>query len=324
MTLTTKIFIWIGAAVVICALGFIIFKQVEISKRQTAIEQGVIQQKQLVDGIVRSQSTWATKEDVEKFAKENGVNLKAIQDDLDRYHAEVAAVNVVVASSHGQTGTNIPTTPGPITNPNPIDPTNPDPFGYMNRQQTLSLNEDFGSTKVPIGSVGFSAWQQSPWNFDIKGRDYKLATVVGTDENQRQYYYNKFSVKIDGKEYTVPITSSTTQQVYPEAKFSWFNPRLYIGADGAVGLNPVKGEFIPNVNLQIMSYGRYKTQPDFSILQVGAGYGVLTKRPELVVTPAAYNVGQHIPFMNNLYVGPSLSVGTDGNVFIGGGLRVGL
>lgn len=324
MSLSTKILIWIGAVLVIGSLCFIIFKQVENSKRQDAIEQGMVAQKQLLDGIVRSQATWATKEDVEKFAKENNLNLKTIQGDLDKLHAEISAVNVAVSHSNGQVVTHVPTTPGPVVNPNPVDPSNPDPFGYQKQQQTLALNEDFTSVKVPIGTVGFSAWQKEPWNIDIKGRQYKLATVVGTDENQRSYFYNKFTVTVDNKDYVVPITSATTEQVYPTAKMSWFNPRLYLGVDGAVGLSPVQGEFTPDINVQIMSYGKYKTQPDFSILQVGAGYGTVSKRPELIVTPVSYNIGQHIPLMNNLYLGPSIAVGTDGNVFIGGGLRVGL
>lgn len=324
MTLSTKILIWLGAVLVVGALGFIIYKQFEISNRQLAIEANVVAQKQLVDGLVRSSNTWATRDDVDKFIKDNGVNLKAIQDDLDKLHAEVSAVNVAISTSNPQHGVNIPTTPGPVVNPNPVDPKNPDPYGYQKTQQTLALNEDFGTIKVPIGSVGFSAWQKEPWNYDIKGREYHVATVVGTDENQRQYFYNKFTVKVDNKDYTIPIKTATTEQVYPESKFSWFNPRLYMGVDGAVGVNPVKGEFTPNVNVQLMSYGRYKTQPDFSILQVGAGYGTVSSRPQLVITPVSYNVGKHIPLMNNTYVGPSLSVGTDGNVFIGGGIRVGL
>lgn len=324
MPLYQKILIWLGAVVVVGALGFIIYKQNEISNRQTAIEQNIIASKQLVDGIVRSQSSWATREDMEKFIKDNGVNLRAIQDDLDKLHAEVSAVNVAVTTSKGQIGTHIPTNPGPVVNPNPIDPKNPDPYGYMKQQQTLALNEDFGTIKVPVGSVGFSAWQEKPWNYEIKAREYKATTVIGTDENQRQTFYNKMTVKVDGKEYTLPVTSATAQQVYPEPKFYWWNPSLYVGADGAVGVNPVKGEFTPNVNLQLMSYGRYKNQPDFSVLQVGVGYGTISQRPQAVVTPFSYNIGKNLPLINNTYVGPSLGVGTDGNVFIGAGIRVGL
>jgi hypothetical protein len=297
MTLSTKILIWLGGVLLVGALGFIIFKQIENSNRQLAIESHLVEQKQLIDGIVRSQSQWTTKEDLSKFITDSGVNLKAIKADLDKLHAEVNAVNVITAASQGQQVTNIPTThPGPV-NPNPVDPKNPDPFGYMQRQQNLDLNENFASLKVPLGTVGFSAWQEKPWSIDIKAREYKVASVVGTDEDQRMYFYNKFTVSVDNKDYEIPIKTATTKQEYPEAKFSWLNPRLYLGVEGSVGLNPVQGEFTPSANIQIMSYGKYKKQPDFSILQVGAGYGVISKRPQVLVMPVSYNIGQHIPLI---------------------------
>jgi hypothetical protein len=195
----------------------------------------------------------------------------------------------------------------------------------MKAQQNLALNEDFGSVKVPFGQVGFSAWQQKPWSIDIPQRDYNVATVVGTDENQRQYFYNKFSMTTGGKTYDIPIKSATTKQEYPSPKWSWWNPRLLMGLDGGVNITNVKGEFTPSVNVGIMSYGQYKTTPDFSILEVGVGYGVVNKTPQVIVTPVAYNIGKNLfsPLMNNTYIGPSLQVGTDGSLGVGGGLRVG-
>jgi hypothetical protein len=326
MSLSTKILIYLGIILTIGVSGFIVYKQIEISNRQVAIETQMVAQKQLIDGIVRSQSQWTTRDDMNKFITANNINLKAIQDDLDKLNGQITAVNVAVATSQPQKVVSVPSTSKGPGNPNPVpvDPANPDPNGYMKNQQNLSLNEDFGTLKIPIGDIGFSAWQSAPWSLNIKQREYDAATIIGTDENQRMYVYNKFTVKVDDKSYEVPIKTSNTQQVYPEPKFSWWNPRLYIGVDGAVGVTPVKGEFTPNLNVQIMSYGQYKTQPDLSILQIGAGYGTVSQRPQLVVTPILYNVGKHIPLMNNAYIGPSISVGTDGNVFMGGGLRVGL
>lgn len=332
MSLSTKILVWIGAVLVLGGLSFIIYKQIENSNRQLAIESSIVEQKQLIDGIVRSQSQWTTKADMDKYITDNGVNLKAIQDDLNKLNAQVDAVNVIVASSNGQHSTNVSSSSTGPTNPHPVTPTckdgtpcpNADPFGYLVKQQELALNEDFGTLKVPIGSVGFSAWQDAPWSIDIKAREYTVDNVVGTDENQRLYFYNKFNVKVDNKTYEVPIKSATTKQEYPEAKWSWWNPRLFIGVDGGVGLTPVRGEFTPSLNVGVMSYGRYKTQPDFSVLQAGAGFGTISQRPQLVITPIMYNIGKNIPLMNNTYVGPSLQIGTDGNVSIMGGLRVAL
>lgn len=318
---------------IFCLLGFIVFNQIQTAKRQIAIESQIVKQKELLDGIVRSQSEYTTKKDLEQFIKDNNINLKTIKDDLAKVKGDVAAINVVLISSIGQRGTNIPSTgtgpknPDPIPEPKCPDGTkcpNFDPFGYLKLQQDLSLNEDFGTVKVPIGSVGFSAWKDKPWTIDIKSREYNIASVVGKDENQRSYFYNKVTVNVDGVSHDLPIKSATTKEEYPEAKWNLWNPRLFLGLDGGIGVNPVEGKFTPSVSLGVMSYGQYKNQPDFSVLQVGAGFDAISKRPQLVVSPGSYNVGKHIPFMNNLYVGPSVHVGTDANVSVMIGARVGL
>ncbi len=335
---STKI-VLLRTAVIFCIitifslLVLIIFNQIESNKKQLAIEQQIVNQKELLDGIVRSQSEYMSKKDLESFIKDNNLNLKAIKSDLDKLKADVVAINIVLVGSLGQKGSNIPSSstgpknPDPIPEPKCPDGTvcpNIDPFGYLKSQQNLSLNEDFGTVKVPIGSVGFSAWKDKPWNIDIKPREYNIASVVGKDENQRHYFYNKVTVNVDGESHELPIKSAATKEEYPEAKWSIWNPRLFVGVDGGVGVNPVEGKFTPSINLGIMSYGQYKNQPDFSVLQFGAGFDAVSKTPQLIVSPGAYNVGKHIPFMTNMYVGPSVHVGTDANVSVMMGVRVGL
>jgi hypothetical protein len=329
-----KILVGIGTVLTIGILALIVYNQEKIKSQQLAIQSQVVAQQQLVDGLVRSQSQYATKDDISAFAKANDINLKAIQDNLDKLSAQVASINVITADSNGQNGTSIPSTNTGPSNPNPTPtPTckdgtpcpNADPFGYLAKQQNLDLNEDFASIKVPIGTVGFSAWQDKPWDIHIAPREYQVDTVVGTDENQRQYFYNKFTVKAGDKTYDIPIKTATTKQEYPSPKFSFWNPRLLMGLDGGVNITNVKGEFTPSIGVGIMSYGQYKTTPDFSILEVSAGYGTINKTGQLVITPVAYNIGKNLfsPLMNNTYIGPSLSVGTDGSIGAGAGVRVG-
>jgi hypothetical protein len=136
-------------------------------------------------------------------------------------------------------------------------------------------------------------------------------------------------VKVGDKNYDVKVTSSQTEQVYPEATFSWWNPRLFLGV--GAGLNVTKtaaaqpiGEGGPDVSLGIMSYGRYKTTPDFSILQLGIGYEAVQKKPAVAITPFAYNIGKHLPFMENTYIGPTVTVDFVGNISTLAAIRVGL
>jgi hypothetical protein len=329
-----KVLVAIGTIVTFGALVFIIYSQQQIKNQQLAIQTQMVEQRQLVDGIVRSQSQWATKADLEKFASDSNINLKAIKDDLSKMDAQVTAINVIAVNSLGQHGSSLPSSGTGPHNPNPTPPTtcpdgstcpNQDPFGYQKTEQDFALNEDFGTLKVPFGKVGFSAWQDKPWSTNIPPRTYNVATVVGTDENERQYYYNKFSVNVEGKDYEIPIKTATTKQEFPSPTWSWWNPRLLMGLDGGINITHMQGEFTPHVSVGIMSYGRYKTTPDLSVLEVGVGYGTVNKTAEVVITPVAYNIGKKLfsPLMNNTYIAPSFTIATDGSMGAGVGIRVG-
>lgn len=335
MLLSTKILIFLGIMLTFGMASFIIYKQVENSNRLQAIEGSVVQQKQLVDGITRSLSEFSTKKDIDQFLKDSGVNLKAIQDDLAKLHGEISAVNVAQASSTAYKETNVKSTSTTVNNTQASVPTvtcdgkqipcpNADPFGYQRATQNLVLNEEFGQLKVPFGQVSFDASQQAPWSLDVSQRQYNMDTVIGADENRKTYVYNKFSIKTGDKNYDVPIANSTTKQEYPTAKFSFWNPRLFIGVDGGIDVTKIKGEISPTLSVGFMSYGQYKKLPDFSVLEVGIGYGTVSQTGQVIITPATYNIGKHIPLMDNTYIGPSLGIGFTGGVTAGVGIRVGL
>lgn len=332
MTTIQKILCALGVVLTLGLLSFIIYQQKQNADRQDAIEKQIVLQKELADKIMRSQSEYATKGDLENFIKSGNVDLKTIQKDLDKLSADIVSANKVTVISKGVKTDHVASTSTEVKNPNPTLPTckdgtpcpNVDPYGYLTKQQNLKLTEPFGDVNVPIGEVGFSSWQDKPWSVNISPREYQLVTVVGEDENQRQYFYNKFKIKSDGKEYDVKIATSQSVQEYPAAKFSFWNPRLFLGIDGGINFHAIKGEFAPTLNLGVMSYGRYKTQPDFSILQLGVGYGTVSHRVQFLLTPFAYNIGKHLPLMNNLYLGPSIMISPNGDISVMGAIRVGL
>ena len=221
MTLVSKILIICGVVIGLGLLSYMIYNQEVIKKQQTQLQSQVVVQQQLIDGIVRSQSQYASAADLAKFAADNDLNMKAIQDNLKTLNSQLASINVITASSSGQVATNVHSTgTGPV-NPNPLSTGISNPFGFMKAQQQLTLNEDFGALKVPFGTVGFSAWQEAPWSLNILPREYNVDTVVGVDENERQTFYNKFTVKIDNKNYDIPIKMATTKQQLPKATFSF-------------------------------------------------------------------------------------------------------
>lgn len=328
-----KILLFVGLILTMGMLVFVVYNQHQLSTQQTAIQTEQVAQRNLINGVAGAQTSWATKQDVQSLIETNGINaatLQAIQNDMNKLKATLTTANVITVNSQGQNASNQPSSSQGLKNPNPPPPPtngcpNCDPFGFMSVQQNFQLSENFGTVKVPIGTVGFSAWQQNPWNVSINARTYTVDNVIGTDENQRNYVYSQVNIETGGQVYTVPITSSTTKQQFPQAKFSFWNPRLLLGADGGANLNHLKGEFSPSLNLGIMSYGQYKTTPDFSVLEVGVAWQTVNQRPALIVTPVAYNIGKNwfSPLMNNTYLAPSMQIATDGSWTISGGIRVG-
>lgn len=336
METSNKILIAIVTIVVLSLGGFIIIKEMENSKRQTAIEENIVLQKQLADNITRSLNQYASKKDMEEFAKQSNINLEVIKDDLKKINASVTAINQVSVNSNGYTGSNINSTNttknlDKITSVETVDCNGkkincPDPNGYLSNRQVLTLTERFGNTEVPIGSTGFSAWKEKPWDVNILSRQYKLSTVVGTDENQRQFFYNKFSINVDGKDYPVNIDKAETKQQYPESKMYWWNPRIHMTTGASINFSdiPIKGSGFVGATLGIMSYGKFKNSPDISILQLGLGYQTETQKPSIIVNPVSFNIKGLLPdgLINNTFIGPSLQLDSSGKIFGGIGISV--
>lgn len=330
-----RVLLFLAFCFAVFAICFLMYKNHEISVRQESIEKQIISSRELTDSILRSSSRFASKEDIESLAKSHDLDLKSIQKDLDRLGGQLTAINVYVTSSKGKKQSDV-ASDSTFDNTNPvkkptvecngktIDCPNPDTYGYLHSGQKINLNEDFNSTSVPFGSVEFSAWKEKPWNTEIYQRDYVSNTVIGMDEDDRIYSYNKTYILVGGKKYELNITNSTLQQKYPDPSFKFWNPHLYMGYDVGFNATALSWATGPSINLQVMSYGRYNKNPEFSILQVGVGVDFEKKVLTGVLSPFSYNIGNKIPFMNNLYIGPSLFVGTNQDVMLMGGVRVGL
>jgi len=333
MSLSTKILVSLVIIALICVGGFVIYKENQTAQMLTDIQKSIVLQKQLLDGITRAQSQYASKDDLDEFAKQQNINLSVIQKDLDTLNAQIQSINGVTVISKGQVDTNVPsTTTTPAPNPPPVNPQNPDPYGYLKNVQHLQLNEKFIGTDnktemdIPFGDVSFSAWMDKPWSLNVPDRKYSITTVLGVDDNGKQTAYNKFSITSNNKTYDVQITDSKLLQQYPPSKFR-FSPRLFLTAGGGVDVSeaPITGSANAGVALGLMSIGQFVNKPDISILQVGAAYQTETKRPAVVVNPINFNVSKLVPLglVDNTYVGPSAQVDTKGNIVAGANISVG-
>ena len=100
-----------------------------------------------------------------------------------------------------------------------------------------------------------------------------------------------------------------------------------MSVSGGLGISsmPIKGDAAIGISMSMMSYGKLKTNPDITILDVGVGAQLGSQRPVVMIAPINYNIGKLLPgnIANNTYIGPTLQVNTAGNVLIGGALSVG-
>jgi hypothetical protein len=325
----------VSAVIILFAiLLFIIKRQQDQISKQEAIEKSVIDMKQLADQIVRNHSEYMTKADMLEFAKKNGVDLGPIQDDIKKLGADITSISVAVSKTSGYSGQDIQstsTTPGHDVKPNQVTCPDgaikncPDPYGHLSNQAHLALNEPFDDkTSVPWGSAGFSAWEEKPWQLNVYPRQYKTNTIVATDKNGRQIVYSQLQIDTEGKTYKIPIADAQMVQQYPEASFHWWSPALYLGVDGGITMNPFGGEFIQNLQLSVLSYGKTTINPQWTFLGLGLGYEAHNQNVAFVLSPVNYNIGSWITILHNTYVGPTFALDPSGRFSVLLGVRVGL
>lgn len=313
----------IGVIALISGLLLVIKYQRDIFNKQIAIQNSLVDMKKLPGNITRDQTQYATPADLDKLANSLNLTLGPIKDDLSKLNAHVIGIQAVTVNSSGENKTDIASSKTEIRT-DPIPANEPiDPYGYQKTKQTLDLVEPFGKTNVPIGSTSFSAWKKNPWDVTLLPRTYSATNILGQDENGKTYTYSKFAVTTDGKTYDIDINNAKLVEELPRAKFS-INLQLYGGFDAGTTISGPKFELMPDIELMLFSYGQTKSFPDWSFLGLGFGYEFNYKNFQLIISPANYNVGKHVPFMKNLYVGPSVSVDPHGSFSVLGGIRVGL
>lgn len=333
MTNKTKAIIAAVVVVIISVLVVIIKYQYDLLQKQKGIADSVVEMRQLQDGWVRDSARYATKDDLKAFAKSNDVDLAPVKKDLEKLDADITGISRILSRTPGYNGTNLPST---STNPGGVKPPEvkcpdgnviecPDKYGHLKNTQVLELNEPFSNKQnIPFGQVKFSSWREKPWDLSIKPREYSVVTVLSTDPDGRHYVHNKFQVGVDNKKYNVPIEKADFVEVYPSNEFR-FSPQLVLGLGAGVHLDPpLRGEIAPNIGLSLFSYGKTKINPTFMFLLLGPGYEINDQYFNFMLSPVMYNIGDPIPLIRNLYIGPSLSVDLKGSFGVFGNIGVSL
>ena len=312
----------IGVIVLIVILLIVVKWQHDqlVSQKETS----ALEMKQLRDDIVRAQTQYVSKEDIEKFAKGANIDLAPIKEDLSKLNAQVKGISNITVKTPGYTGTNLASSSVVAREGKPSVIGN-DAYGYLSNTQVLKLQEPLADSKsIPFGEVQFKAWESKPWGLQVYPRNYSVTSVLGEDENGKHYTYHKFTVTTNGETYPIQISDAKFVEEKPDSKFR-FSPRLYLGVDGGGYVYPsLNWEVLPNLEVALFSYGRTKANPDWIFLGVGLGYASQAKSLGIVLTPVRYNIAHHLPLVENLFIGPSVMINTTGGFAVLGGIGVGL
>ena len=344
MNTKTKIGIFVGIAAIIGAMLFWIQKQNNELAELKAKNGELVGQLELKDGTTRNMSSYASKKDIERLIKESGLDLKVIERDLKKLDSDLQGVQRLVVNSQGFSGTNLGSTdsakgtnddgtevqPPMATCTDGTTVTCPDDYGHLTNVRMYSLQEPFGDRQVPIGQVGFSAWKEKPWDVTVYPREYQVTNVVSVNDDGKTNMHSQVKITSNGESVIVPIDNANYVEKYPTAKFRW-NPRLYFGLDaGFVPYNVATiqpgavGEVTPGAQVFLFTHGRTKLDTNWAFLGLGLGYATQNRALGFTLSPVHYNIGKPLPLIENLFLGPTVSLDTRGNLGVLLGLKVAL
>ena len=169
---------------------------------------------------------------------------------------------------------------------------------------------DAEGKKFPTGIVYYSPNVKEGPKFSYQ--EYPLdvhATIVASEEGEEEKRYaamwveNNFVDGYKGQQFSLDLDPKNIRwaKAEPKEKGWRWNPRLNLGSSFT---NSV---FYPSLGMSLLSYGRTDRDMDWKFFSFSLGgdsnnfYGD--------ITPVEWNLGNNIPLVENLFVGPSVSYG---------------
>ena len=127
------------------------------------------------------------------------------------------------------------------------------------------------------------------------------------------YAENNYVKKVRGQKFPIHIKDVRFEERKIKEKKFRFNPRLALS--GAIN----DKNMFPMLNASFWSYGRTTRDMDwrFGILGVGVYGNDGTTYGAFAVSPFEYNLGNHVPYIDNFFVGPTVNFNTAGDVGYG-------
>jgi len=200
------------------------------------------------------------------------------------------------------------------------DEEKPDEPSTRDFADTVVYRSDDKGQQLQMSRVIFHAnIEKEPWTIQNFPLELHTNVVQSEDDNGvftnvvETYFTNAFVKSSKGKKYYFDSKVAWAKREKKDKKFS-INFRL------GFGVNISTSEVFPGLDLSLFSYGRTRRDLDYRFITLGIGgtsesiYGYFK--------PVEYNIGNFIPLVENMFIGPMIGVDTNTEVVYGGGLSV--
>lgn len=272
---------------------------------------------QLADNVARAQTEMV--DNVQKILDSREKELKVIVNALKESKAKPTTISTVTTQFNAGLSRELKQDADKVY----TGKSDTDPNAYYFKWLYLHGKDDDGESKIPIAwTQYFPNRDENQFSTGVEPIELTVDMVRaqrldGGYESYAQAYAR--SNRGDYKDTKVPIKIRDFQvkeQILKEKHFFLWNPAIHFGA--AYTSDNV---LAPSLGVSLISYGRTKVDSSWYFLGV---HGVFNENhTKIAFEPFAYNLGEPLPLITNLTIGPIGTYDfTDGD--IGFGIRLGI
>lgn len=199
--------------------------------------------------------------------------------------------------------------------------------GARDLADTIVMFEDSNENEYPVATVYYSPnlpkiedrWTVAPHNLKFNANIILAQQEDGTYkrvvEAWIENHYSSLGKDSAGnyKKFPVDLQILDWAKKKERSKKFMFNPR--IGVSSVVG-----DEVYPNLGISLFSYGRTKRDMDWRFLEIGVGG--TTDTLYFGASPASYNIGNMLPLIENVFMGPYIGLSDSTETIYGVGFSV--
>lgn len=272
----------------------------------------------LDSGAARSANALGSHDAVKAAGDVASVPMAEIEVNAHQSGTVVTGVNVTTTLAGGQKHSGLAsTTHAPAPAQKPAQDANTEvksvttlPCPWVGTTERLSLEDSYGSIRVPWGSATFTARDEKPWGYEVLPKKLSIGTVLATREDGTHRIYSSLDLEVEGNHYRLPISDARWTESLPDPQWRW-SPKLYLGA--AAGWPIYGNRAIGGAlgSLSLASYGATETNPRWAFLLLGLAF-TSERTPALAFSPLTWNAGEKLPLLDSLYLGPSFFVEASG------------